>query len=540
MSESLFAPNVVYLHDAETLAALPPAEQFQLTASPTHWMCNALIRLVNQMEGSERNEPPRPIHWDIFSPEATQEFTQNPEASLLARLNVVSNLSTLLALELPRNFQELLWRVDLFDDPGLAAAAFEPNPDQPFFSTDNRTVKLAMIQSYRRIAFALADHEGIDRHLLLAAPDDEFGTPDPFDHLPLPGIELVRYVGSHAAKDGSHLPDHLKKLLPLARELERTLRETAQKSGPYESDAYLHFVLGPDLVGKQAELAALNPDSAAWFAEQAPRLFTAAEQLATFFPPELADAVHDSFLQKTVASVYGYVQHERHGRHMREVVILGEDYQLPCELDGDEPFTLVDELLEVIDQEYRLSQDPSTKVIRSVLRSPDAGFQNYRLVNGDKISSAYLRPWGSPSFDPNLEYGRNGEGVEASIGRIMKLAPGFLPLGKAAAKLADTISIRIDREGIDPYEVRDALNPQRDPTRAIGSLALDIGSVLGPESNLGVRIGRFLAVCDKLRAQKISPEPSSLNHASQYFAPSTDSDFAAMAGRLARSYDALS
>ena len=98
----------------------------------------------------------------------------------------------------------------------------------------------------------------------------------------------------------------------------------------------------------------------------------------------------------------------------------------------------------------------------------------------------------------------------------------YIPLGKKTATYDDTISVRIDREGLDPSIKRQAQQGEHSATRAIGTLSFDFGSVLGEESNIGVKIARFLSYAEAARGIN-TPDGPTLNHSPYYF-PVGDSE----------------
>jgi hypothetical protein len=169
---------------------------------------------------------------------------------------------------------------------------------------------------------------------------------------------------------------------------------------------------------------------------------------------------------------------------------------------------------------YRLDLE-AKRVVRSVHQE---SFSIYRLFDreGENIGSVYIRPRGAHTYDQDLEYGRNGEGVEASISYVVDpyRQPGeLIELGKHRKPGPDTrISIRLDREGVTP-EARGS-DAKRDPTQEQGTLSLDVGSIIGDESWLGTKLGRFLAWGNYLRTLS-EGKPTQLNHVTRFFHPET-------------------
>jgi hypothetical protein len=130
-----------------------------------------------------------------------------------------------------------------------------------------------------------------------------------------------------------------------------------------------------------------------------------------------------------------------------------------------------------------------------------------------------VRPYGAEDYDAAMEYGRSGEGVEASISYVIDPTLSdnkLLAVGKHRGRGSDNrVSIRLDREGVLPNQ-REGHDVKRNPLQYQGTLSLDVGSVIGGDIWLGTKIGRFLAWGNLLRSSGLD-QPAQLNHVTRYF-----------------------
>lgn len=163
----------------------------------------------------------------------------------------------------------------------------------------------------------------------------------------------------------------------------------------------------------------------------------------------------------------------------------------------------------------------SLKLIQEVVTAEDVQahqvnadathFLMYRFSSeqhGDAL--LYIRPEGAKGHDAHLEYG-NRSGVEASISFIVNPSdPQHLDIYKDP----QGVSIRFDREGRRTDE--SPFSDERDPTRADGSMSVDISSLMGDGRHMPVKIGRFIAAGNLLRAAKTGGHES-LHHNNNYF-----------------------
>ncbi|NCU38381.1 hypothetical protein EOL96_04980 [Candidatus Saccharibacteria bacterium] len=122
----------------------------------------------------------------------------------------------------------------------------------------------------------------------------------------------------------------------------------------------------------------------------------------------------------------------------------------------------------------------------------------------------YIRPEGAYGYDRQVEYG-NSKGVEASISFIVD---PFNPHKLMLPKDSNGVSIRFDREGRLVDE--DPATDMRDPTRQEGLISVDVSSVMGPPDSIPVKIGRFIAAGNRIRARRQGTDDS-LHHNTNYF-----------------------
>ena len=78
-----------------------------------------------------------------------------------------------------------------------------------------------------------------------------------------------------------------------------------------------------------------------------------------------------------------------------------------------------------------------------------------------------------------------------------------------ADKDPDGLSFRFDREG--RLVTESPFSADRDPTRVDGTMSVDISACAGDPSRMPVRIGRFIAAGNRLRADRIGSDDT-LHH----------------------------
>lgn len=254
-------------------------------------------------------------------------------------------------------------------------------------------------------------------------------------------------------------------------------------------------------------------------------LQTAASRLMYVFPEAYTYGVEQGAQTLFANSLYAVNSHLNNGSRTDARLPLNgnADNCLELKLEDDEPLVLLNHLAGGIDIINDTLKDPDTKVTKV---NEDPEFYLYRFWRPGETKnnlSVYIRPEGAETYDNSLEYGRNGEGVEASISFVVDTVMEdreVIELGPHRTNMPDNrISIRLDREGVLPDE-RGKSSSQRDPTQAQGTLSLDVGSVLGRDDWLGTKIGRFLAFGDMLRREGTGSR-TGLNHATHFFT-STD------------------
>lgn len=170
-------------------------------------------------------------------------------------------------------------------------------------------------------------------------------------------------------------------------------------------------------------------------------------------------------------------------------------------------------IIENLEKSMRLVHDiiSASDVVVTHVNENNAQFIMYRFTSkAQGTALLYIRPEGARVYDTNFEYG-NGKGVEASISFIVN--PTY-PHHLRSDKDADGVSFRFDREGRtvdEPPSIED-----RDPTREDGTISVDISSGLGNPGRMPVKIGRYIAAGNLLRAAKIGTHES-LHHNTNYF-----------------------
>lgn len=194
-------------------------------------------------------------------------------------------------------------------------------------------------------------------------------------------------------------------------------------------------------------------------------------------------------------------------RHKDDYV---NDGKFMCNIDSlDEGIEIVEQL----DRSMGLTHDIVTAADVRVTRvnKNDEHFITYRFsseAHGDAL--LYIRPEGARGYDKTHEYG-NGKGVEASISFMVNPKD---PHHIRSDKDPDAVSFRFDREG---RLVGDSpFAEDRDPTKQNGSISVDISSGMGDPGRMPVKIGRFIAAGNILRAERIGSHVS-LHHNTNYF-----------------------
>ncbi len=254
--------------------------------------------------------------------------------------------------------------------------------------------------------------------------------------------------------------------------------------------------------------------------------------LHAIFPGEYN--VMDGVRELMANSLYALNEHrKRNNTTDIRLPLNNEADVLPLQLKDDEPLELLRYLSGAMRSMGQCALERNSTVVRA---TNEKDFAVYRMFNEGAQSSVYIRPGAGYTYRRDMEYGRPGSGVEASISFVADptLSPGqLLEIGKHHGPGPDNrISIRLDREGhVDS-------SGRRDPTTKEGILSLDVGSIIGDDNWLSTKVGRLLAWGNLLRSQHVG-ELSGLNHVRRYFtAEDGHADFfAAAATRLTGKYE---
>jgi len=333
------------------------------------------------------------------------------------------------------------------------------------------------------------------------------------DRWPLKAVALLDYLYKHKEKPES-LPENVRQYLPLAEHI------NSRKQELMDDEVAAQY---PDVQGRLKQLAEYNPEAGERTERIIQGLLMSADKLATIFPEQLKQSTRAAFLDVTLASVHGILEHYKQGAATRDAIKLGENIKLPFTLENDEPLQLLETLNAVVDELFQTVNDDQTQILFAV-KDDDYNIIRYIRDGKSKVVS-YVRPFGGTSFNPSYEYG-NAKGVEASIGYTLYVDEDFGVFDKRRGGNG-AVSIRIDREGINPLIPRQPLADDRDPTREVGNLSLDVGSILGDEGSYGTRLGRFLAWSNVLQSQQVTKLSPTLNHAPERFPVGAKQDFAA-------------
>jgi hypothetical protein len=250
-------------------------------------------------------------------------------------------------------------------------------------------------------------------------------------------------------------------------------------------------------------------------------LYVSAIGLQKIFPAEYRVGIRRSAQSLLASALYAIKAHLENGgeTHVTIALNVGQGRGLELNMVGDEPLETLEALAMAM---WQLNEQITSPDTCTTLTTAGKGYRQYRLWPADRKGSnisVYIRPFGDEIYDSEIEYGKNGKGVLASI--QYDIAP-FLEEGKISKaykhrgdNTVNQINIRIDREGVLPEQWSDRSIAQ-DPTQQQGTLSLDFGSVFGHESQLGTKVGRLLAWGNVLRSNAANEQPQ-LNHVVHYF-----------------------
>lgn len=189
--------------------------------------------------------------------------------------------------------------------------------------------------------------------------------------------------------------------------------------------------------------------------------------------------------------------YENDGRFMCDVASLEDGIEIIRQLDKS--MGLIHDV--ITSQDVRVSR----------VNENSEQFVIYRFSSGTHGEALlYIRPEGAKGYDKAYEYG-NKKGIEASISFIVNPKN---PHHLRSDKDPDGVSIRFDREG--RLSDDSPFAKDRDPTKENGTISVDISSGLGDPSRMPVKIGRFIAAGNILRAQRTGSHES-LHHNTNHF-----------------------
>ncbi len=395
----------------------------------------------------------------------------------------------------------------------------------------------------RGIAKSLLRHDGLDEEVLF--PDWHEYSFDPIDMMddnPASALLFLTYL----TKENTGRAGRFAALLPLAesiREVCGPAYEKLDQPAVYDSlmrralDRYVDFGADHGAELQQLVDAGKSSHESRPYAQTLHELYEASFWLTKSFPAEYANGVSQGVRELVANSMYAINQHLKNGKTTQVKLPLNDQLDvLGLTLEGDEPLELLQALKTAVETIGAVATDPYVPAVK-VVRGDE--YQVVRLF-GDREATVYIRPRGSHTYDPELEYGRPGEGVEASVSYVTDVrdrSDGLLEIGRHRQPGPDSrLSIRLDREGVAP-EDHGKPGIARDPTRKRGTLSLDVGSVLGDDDWLSTKIGRFLAWGNVLRSRAVGSN-TELNHVRHYFTEE-DGDADTFAGIAADLSDML-
>jgi hypothetical protein len=315
----------------------------------------------------------------------------------------------------------------------------------------------------------------------------------------------------------------LRQLLPLAEELRAVYPEGADQLDhkliqEYAALGGLHRYMNEgieyrDLAAEVLEL--VGPQQAKELMRQFSEIRYYSPKLASSFPKDFQEGVLLGMNELLASSLYALQDHYANGGRTDVRLPLNDQPDvLPLYLKGNEPLQLLDKLIACIAQ-----TEFGTKSTLLVAKTKE--YELYRAINETtgRQYAMYVRPNGGYAYDQDYEYGNPRKGVEASISLVFDpLLPRgeLLEVGRHRKPGPDNrLSIRIDREGIAPDQ-RGNRDIRQDTRQEQGTASLDVGSVLGNASDWGVKLARFLARGNQLRAEA-QGQKTTLNHVTNHF-----------------------
>jgi hypothetical protein len=459
--------------------------------------------------------PMLPKELTTHDADALIDFAADPEssASRIVRLQAVDvAISTLLVDQTPEGRQRLTELNTI-----LPVRFLDRAPDSLRADVDGPTA-MGLVGSIQGKQFrALTAHDPVSLEHIY--PDWHMYSGDPIG---MPSLQpaLGMLLADHLRPEHADKAGRFATLIPFMNEVRsiagsddfqnHQVKEALRTGGAHDYARYY----GEDYNEKIDALLAYDAPEISDIVVELDKFFVSSQKLANIFPKAYLQGVLEGAQDLVANSLYAVEAHYRNGGHTKTALPLHHKPDaLPLELTGDEPLTLLRALNKVI-------TTFDTMKYNDILPAIDIEdkYAIYRSIGPWSQSSVYIRPLGAEIYDAAIEYGRNGEGVEASISFVSDptLQPGeLLEIGKHRRPGPDNrISIRLDREGVRLQDR--GSDVQRDPTQEQGTLSLDIGSIIGDDNWLGTKVGRFLAWGNVLRSQALGSEPK-LNHVTGYF-----------------------
>lgn len=231
------------------------------------------------------------------------------------------------------------------------------------------------------------------------------------------------------------------------------------------------------------------------------------------FDPALAKATEQAMNERLTDSLYSVEKMANEGSLEVDVA----PHRSSPDYKNDGRFMAKEDSIE--DGIYLLEHTKKTpELVANILTAPDVvvskaaegavgSFAMYRLVSETHGQAlVYLREYGAEKYDRDFEYG-NRDGVEASASFMVDPADPHRHL--SVGKDPNAVSLRFDRQGFAVDEAHSI--EERSPIREKGSISLDISSGMGNPKSLPVRIGRFIAAGNLLRAKEVG-SAESLHH----------------------------
>ncbi len=301
------------------------------------------------------------------------------------------------------------------------------------------------------------------------------------------------------------------------------LKMLARKNGVDRlalAEAFLATEFGDDYGAAILDIAEhVSPEQSAHIFETVNSLRVRTSEFAGLFKtidPQLAWATEKAFNERVTDALTSLQEvavkgslHEDVAPHRNKPDYV-HDGRFDIDVNSiDEAMEIIDGLEQTFGAMHNIITADDLKITK--VNNHNDQFVLYRLMSESAGNMLiYIRPQGAYGYDKQMEYG-NSKGIEASINlRVNPVNPHKILMPKDPG----AVSIRFDHEGRLVSESPDS--DRRDPTRKDGLMSADVSAGFGNPKTLPVRIGRFIAAGNRIRARHIGTADS-LHHNTNHF-----------------------